>query len=252
MHAFALLCAAEMRRYFAETRTYLANYVAGMVVTGIIVTIFALQSDSQADSGYWVGFAYWYAASTLLSEASISLSTDKQSGTFTQLMLRPTSMLRLITAKTLVWTMLNVAVVTAFMIALFAALRLPVGFAPEVIPASVLTLIGLFGFTLVFAALTIVYTKTAAVQDIVGYAMLLVTGAVVPLSSLPAALAVVGRLLPITAGIDLSRRAICGVAISPADWAWFAGQSATFVLIGYGLFAAVLARGRRRGISLRY
>ena len=52
MRAFALLCAAEMRRYFAETRTYLANYVAGMVVTGIIVTIFALQSDSQADSGY--------------------------------------------------------------------------------------------------------------------------------------------------------------------------------------------------------
>ena len=102
------------------------------------------------------------------------------------------------------------------------------------------------------AALTVLYTKTASFCDVIGYAMMFLGGVIVPVSQLPAPLAALGRLLPITKGIGMSRNAILGEAVPPSDWAWLAGQSLAFLALGYLAFTLIMRHGRRRGINMRY
>lgn len=253
LRSFCLVWAAEIRRYCKETRMYLAGYVSSLIVTGIIVALFVLSlSDGGADPSAWVGFFLWNAAALLISESCVSISSDKQTGTFTQLMLRPVPMIVQITAKTCAWVMVNIVVDLVFIVALFAAIGAPMGFAWPVVPIVLVVLVGLFGVTLLMASLTVVYTKTASLCDVVGYIMMFLGGVVVPLDSLPAPFAALGRLMPITQGIAMSRTAINGGTLGWADWAWLVGQALAFVALGYLAFRLIMARGRRHGINMRY
>lgn len=252
IRTFAVLYSAEIRRYLAETRVYLSGYLSGMAVTAIVVAMFVFATDFGSDPSYWVGFLFWNAASTLMSEACISISTDKQSGTFTQLMLRPASMLLQITIKTLTWAVVNIVIDIVFLIALFALIGAPVGFSWTVVPVAIVTFAGLYGLTMVMASLTIQYTKTASWCDLIGYAMMFLGGVTMPIENLPVSLQWLGRLLPITQGIAMSRDAIAGRALSAADWLWLCGQAALFVALGYVLFQLIMQYGRRHGINMRY
>ena len=252
LRSFAILTAAETRRYLAETRVYLSGYISSLITTGIVISLFVLSGESSSDRAYWIGFLYWNASAMLVTESCISISSDKQSGTFTQLMLRPTSMLVQITVKTLTWSMVNIAVDVIFIVALFGLIGAPIGFSWAVVPIMAITFIGLFGLTMVMAALTVLYTKTASFCDLIGYVMLFLSGAVIPSHELPRALNVLGQALPITPGIAMSRAAILGHAPDPWEWLRLAGQSCAFVIAGYALFHILMAHGRRHGIRMRY
>ncbi|KAB8292004.1 ABC transporter permease [Bifidobacterium avesanii] len=252
MKAFLILYRAEMRRYLAETRVYLSSYVSAMIVTAIVVAMFVFSTDFGSDPAYWVGFLFWNAAATLISESCVSISADKQSGTFTQLMLRPTSMLTQITVKTLTWSVVNIIIDVVFLVAFFLLIGAPVGFAWPVIPIALITFAGLFGLTMVMASLTILFTKTASWCDLIGYAMMFLGGVTVPVEQLPMPLAAAGRLLPITPGIAMSRAVLHGESPTVLNWLLLSGQSLAFVLGGYVVFQLIMRHGRRHGIRMRY
>lgn len=188
----------------------------------------------------------------MISEASVSISSDKQSGTFTQLMIRPTSMLEQITVKTLSWALVSIVVDVVFVIALFRVIGVGIGFSWLVVPVSLLVAVGVFGLTMAMASLTILFTKTASFMDTLGYAMMFLGGVIVPLEQLPAPLGAIGRLLPITKGIEMSRDAILGRPLHASDWWWLSVQSIVFLALGYLIFTAIMRHGRRHGINMRY
>lgn len=250
--ALWILFTAEIRRYLAECRVYLTNYLSSMGVTAIVVSMFVFSTDSGSDPAYWVGFLFWNAALSIITESCISISSDKQSGTFTQLMLKPISMLRQIAVKTLVWSIVNILIDIVFLVALFLLIGAPVGFSWSVVPIAIVTFVGLFGLTMIMSSLTILYTKTASFCDLLGYAMMFLCGATIPLATLPPVLHAIGSLLPITKGITMSHAAIAGSQAGIADWIWLCGQSAVFVALGYVAFNLIMRHGRRKGIHMRY
>lgn len=252
VHSFLLLWRAEIIRYCKETRMYIASYISSLIVTGIIVASFVLSLGDGSDPAAWVGFFLWNASATLIGESCVSISSDKQTGTFTQLMLRPASMIMQITAKTCAWVLVNVIVDLVYIVALFLLIGSPIGFAWQVALIMLVVFAGLFGFTMLMASLTIMYTKTASLCDVVGYVMMFLGGVVVPISAMPAPLAALSRFMPITQGIAMSRAAILGGSVTPADWAWLVAQAATFIALGYLAFKLIMAHGRRRGINMRY
>ena len=252
IRAFLNLYMAEMRRYVAETRVYLSGYVSSLITTAIVVALFVMSAKDGNEPSVWIGFLYWSAASTMISEASVSISSDKQNGTFTQLMIRPTSMLEQITVKTLSWALVSIAVDAVFVIALFKLIGAEIGFSWRVIPVSLLVAVGVFGLTMAMASLTILFTKTASFMDTVGYAMMFLGGVIVPLNGLPVPLRLAGQLIPITKGIEMSRSAILGKPLSAADWLGLSTQSLVFLTLGYLTFIVVIRHGRKNGINMRY
>jgi ABC-2 type transport system permease protein len=250
--ALARVAGAESGRYLAELRTYYPDVVSDMIVTSLIVVVFVLSSDRSSDPAYYVGFLYWSLGSSVISEAAVSIATEKQMGTFTQLSLRPVPTMVLVGVKTSVWLVVNALKVIVVLGALFLVLGVPLGFQPLMVPAAAITLTGLFGFTLVLVGLAVVYTKTSGFQSVISYVLLFATGAVIPKESLPGAIATFGAWLPLTQGISLSRDLISGATVTATRWGLLAFQSAALLGIGYMVFSLVMRRGRRRGINMRY
>lgn len=251
MRKFALLLAAELHRYGCETRKYLSNYISGLILTGILIAMFALSTDARSNPAAWAGYFLWTSASTMITEASISISTDKQDGTFTQLMLRPVSLLRQIIVKTLTWVLVSVMIDAVFISVLFAVLRIPMGLNWSSAGLIIIILCGLFGFTLIAASLTVVYTRTQAYSDLFTYVLMFLSGIVVPLEALPAPVMWIGRVLPLQYGYQLVQESFSS-GVSAAQWLAAAAQSAAYILIGYALFTVIIRHGRKTGINMRY
>ena len=249
---FWILYAEEIRRYLAESLVYISDYLSSLITTGIVVALFVFSSGSSSDPAYWVGFLYWNASALLITESCVSISSDKQNGTFTQLMLCPTSMLRQITVKTLTWSVVNIAINLVFIVTLFMVLGSPIGFNWQLLPIGLVTFTGLFGLTMLMAALTILYTKTASFCDLLGYVMMFLSGVVIPTEALPTPLATIGHMMPITQGIIMSRTAILNEPMHPHDWLWLSIQALAFVAAGYVLFKLIVDHGRKHGINMRY
>ena len=125
MRKFGILLLAEIRRYLFELRMYWSNYVSDLLLTGILIAMFALSTDARSNPTAWLGYFLWTASSTMITESSISISTDKQDGTFTQLMLKPTSLFQQVIVKTLTWSLISIILDAVFIVALFAILRIP-------------------------------------------------------------------------------------------------------------------------------
>lgn len=213
--------------------------------------MFALSTDARSNPAAWAGYFLWISASTMITEASISISTDKQDGTFTQLMLRPVSLLRQIIVKTLTWVLVSVMIDAVFISVLFEVLRIPMGLNWSSAGLIIIILCGLFGFTLIAASLTVVYTRTQAYSDLFTYVLMFLSGIVVPLEALPAPVMWIGRVLPLQYGYQLVQESFSS-GISAAQWLAAAAQSAAYILIGYALFTVIIRHGRKTGINMRY
>ena len=79
---------AELWKYLHEVRTYYPDHIVSIVVTTIVFYMFLLVQHQQMNQGY-VGFVYWYLLSSVISEAAVSVSSEKQMGILDQLIIKP-------------------------------------------------------------------------------------------------------------------------------------------------------------------
>jgi len=112
-------------------------------------------------------------------------------------------------------------------------------------------LIGLF-FTLVLTSLTILYSKTSGLVGIVSYALLFLTGALIPLTSLPWVLRGLAYGLPLTGAITAGRSVLDGVGLSGWSYAVIVVEALGYLVLGAVVFRLVMRRAMRRGIAVGY
>jgi ABC-2 type transport system permease protein len=243
---------AEFRRYWAELKTYYPDQITSAVITGIIVMVFILLNNNHQDPAFYIGFAYWFLISSLIGEASESISMEKQLGTLDQLLLKPAGLEAILVVKTIVWLVINLVKVVVVIGLLFVILRFDIGFHPLILPIFVLACIGIFGFSLFLAGLTLKYTKTASFESIISYLLLFLTGSIVPLTAFPAWLQGVADFLPITLGINISRQLIDHGTLDISQLFWLVVQSAVYVLIGHLMYRYIYHASKRSGIDNAY
>jgi ABC-2 type transport system permease protein len=152
-----LALTAETRRFWSEIRTYWPGVVADAIITFSLFAVFVSLGDPGGAA--WLGYTVWYLGATVMGEAAISISTDKQWGLLDQLRIKPIGLVTAMSVKTLVWTLFAAAQVVVVVGALTMLFDVPIHFRWTVLPIIALSLIGVFGFTFVVVALTILYTS---------------------------------------------------------------------------------------------
>lgn len=243
---------AEFSRYLAEVRTYFPDQITSMVVTILIFVVFTFLNIDAGNSAFYIGYAYWYLISSIIGEASESISLEKQMGTLDQLLLRPAGLELVLTVKTTVWIIINfikVFIVLAFIALIF---HLNIGFHIGLLLIFFITCIGIFGFSLLLAALTLKYTKTASFQSVISYLLLFLTGSIFPLTQLPEFVQISGRMLPITLGIDLSKQLINQHSVSINTFLLLCVQSLIYVYVGHLAFQRIYRSSKKSGIDNSY
>lgn len=242
---------AELWKYLHEVRTYYPDHIVSVVVTTIVFYMFLLIQHQQIDQSY-VGFVYWYLLSSVISEAAVSVSSEKQMGILDQLIIKPFPFEQLIVVRTLVWLIVNLIKVAVVSLVLSVILSIQISFNIWYVLIFLITTVGVFGFTLVLVALTLKYTKTASFDSIISYALLFFTGAILPHEMMPEWAIMIGRFLPISLGIEMTQNLIQGINIAWIEYVLLLAQSGFFLVIGYVLFKKIYLSSKKAGIDRSY
>ncbi len=243
--------AAELRKYYLEVKFYYPNHIVNLVVLFIMFSGFFklfTNSDVIPDSAYYIGFVYWFYANGIIGESSVSISTEKQSGTFEQLLIKPSSLSSILFYRSACWLLFQSAEIAVVMLALHMILSVPMSFSLLIIPVFIITMLGLIGISYLLSALTLVFTKTASFTTIFSYLLLFFSGVAEGVGERGAAY----YLLPLSQGIDISRRIILKLDVTVLDIGLLVFNTIVYLLLGIVVFHSIMKSGRKKGISMEY
>ena len=169
------LIRAEIKRYAHEALTYYPDFIVNIITAALLFFIMA-QINTQTSTTELTAYIFWVLCTSVLSEASVSISAEKQLGTFRNLLIKPASIIAILSARTVSWFLLNLIKIVLIVSILFFFYPHSFLLRPMVFPVLLISAAGVYGFALILAALTLLYTKTASFESIISYVLLLISG----------------------------------------------------------------------------
>jgi ABC-2 type transport system permease protein len=211
-----------------------------------------LSDNAFQKNNLYIGFTFWYFASTVISEGSISVSYEKQTGTFEQLLIKPLNILYLLSIRTIIWFGFTLLKVIVLFLIISISIQYVIPFDLKVIPILIITLFGLYGFGMLLSASTLIFTKTASFESIISYILLFFTGGIIPITQLPKGVAIVAQFLPLTKGVEISQALLAGIEILPVDFMLLLINSFIYFLIGMIVFKMCYKKSQEHGLNSEY
>jgi len=199
------------------------------------------QLDPGPLASMLLGYLVWFYARIIIMNTSSDLMTEAQAGTLEQMYMSSTSTSLLLLGRliALLISTTMIVLIPATFLALLLGIRIPLRW--EGLPVLLITLAGLFGFTLALSGIALVFKQVDALADLVQNALLFLTGTLLPVSRFPVWLADIARILPITQGIIVLRQIMLENTSLTASWSngsliWLVVHSAIYVCTGLIIF----------------
>jgi ABC-2 type transport system permease protein len=202
------------------------------------------------DAFYLVGNAIQFASIPCLFAMGNTIGGERYSQTLGLLLVSPARRVPLFLGRALpaIVNGMACALVALGLGAVILQVRLPVSSLPLLALVVTVSSFSCTGLGLLAAAVALRVRETEVLLNLVVGALLLFCGVNVALSALPSWMAAVGRVLPMTHGIDASRAVVAG-----AGWSQIAGRvldetviGLVYLLVGLVLLAFFERESRRR------
>ena len=228
------LIKAEFKKSLIEAASYYPDYIVG-ILTDILLLVIVMNTEGEQEEKLFA-YVLWILVNGVLSEASLCISTEKQMGTLQNLMIKPYSIMQIISVKTLVWFLLNS--VKACICIGIASLFIKLTFRFEYFYIVILVCFGCMGISYILSALTLIFTKMASFVSIVGYLFLFLSGSIL---SLPGYL---NYTNPLSAGSHFYALLIHQTA-GVKDFFMLLILCAVYFFVGKEIFAFVFRRSKQ-------
>ena len=228
------LIKAEFKKSLIEAASYYPDYIVG-ILTDTLLLVIVMNTEGEQEEKLFA-YVLWILVNGVLSEASLCISTEKQMGTLQNLMIKPYSIMQIISVKTLVWFLLNS--VKACICIGIASLFIKLSFRFESFYIAMPVCFGCMGISYILSALTLIFTKMASFVSIVGYLFLFLSGSIL---SLPGYL---NYTNPLSAGSHFYARMIHHTA-SVKDFFILMMLCAAYFFIGKSIFGFVFQRSKQ-------
>ena len=228
------LIKAEFKKSLIEAASYYPDYIVS-ILTDILLLVIVMNTEGEQEEKLFA-YVLWILVNGVLSEASLCISTEKQQGTLQNLMIKPYSIMQIISMKTLIWFLLNS--VKACICIGIASLFIKLTFRFEYFYIVILVCFGCMGISYVLSALTLIFTKMASFVSIVGYLFLFLSGSIL---SLPEYLQYTN---PLSAGSHFYALLIHQTA-GVKDFFMLLILCAVYFFVGKEIFAFVFRRSKQ-------
>src|SRR2546421_1484682 len=213
--------------------------------------------DEKQLPALFLGYLVWFYARIVILTTSEDLMGEAQSGTLEQMYMSPAPTELLILGRmlaTLISTTIMVAL-TSIVLIFLLGIHIPIRW--EGLPVLILTLIGLFGFSLMLGGAALVFKQIEALADLLQNALLFLTGSLLPVSRFPNWLATFTKTLPITQGIIVIRNIMLGGQSLSSAWSdgsliWLAIHSTLYLCAGWLLFKWCERIAKKQGSLSHY
>lgn len=211
---------------------------------------------SQAGS-LFIGLAAWSYAYLHLQKMFWRLLAEIQSGTLEQTYLSPLPSWVHVVAGRILAAIAETGVVVALIFGVTSlAVDLPLRWRPDALVPLVLLVVGAAGLALIVAGVTLVWKRVQMLNDLVLFAVLFFSGAVLPRTELPAWAGAAGTPLFLTHVVEGLRRVLLrgtGLTVSgQGGLVWMAGTAVGCFAAGLLVFRACERVAQRRGSLSRF
>jgi ABC-2 type transport system permease protein len=180
------------------------------------------------------------------------LVEEKRGGTFAQAQLTPAPLWLIMIGRLITASMMGVvvAVVATLVPMLVTGTTIPLKWA-ALVPYT-LVIANALAFTFMLAAFALSSPMIGVLQSLLTSMVILLNGAVMPLSLFPAWLAVVARLLPTTMGVEATAKVLFKDASLGDIWSdgtlpWLIAYTVALALLGWYVFVRNHRRALRDG-----
>jgi len=214
--------------------------------------------DSARVSSLMVGYAAYLFMYLQSAKLFWRLLGEIQAGTLEQVYLSPLPAWMVATAGRVLATVVETAFLVAILYAVvFALVPFHLVWNAQVLVPMLLVAVGSVGYSLIEGGLVLAWRRVELVHELAMGLMAFFTGALIPLSQLPAWMAEIGRFAPISQGLVAMRSVLIDGRTSFALWGdggmvWMVGVGAAYLIIGIAAFSLGERRARRRGSLGRY
>lgn len=237
---------SEWRRFRALYRSYgltvfgtpLALALAFLLLTAIFRSMATQQGvayDVQPQLASLIGVFFWHVCMGSLGVLPATVQQEATEGTLESLFISPRSFPQQLVVRTPLIVLQQLIEATLIVMPSLLLLQLPLIFSPLAMLLFFITLFGTIGIGYALCGLVLVYKSIGQVTGLIVSLSLFVSGALVPLNSLPTVFHLLKLLFPTSWGIHLTRQAMFGETVG---WVNIVGpivQSILFLTIGLTL-----------------
>jgi len=200
-----------------------------------------------------IGFVFWSYAIYAIGQMGNEINKEAMVGTLEQKFMGVVPPPLLLVGKAIGGTIVSSTLVLALVGIILLLFKLELNIT-LVVPFSLgVTLIGMYGLGFAFAGLALLVKRTGQLVFLVQIALLFLTGTIIPVNSLPPIVGFLGKLIPLTWGIDIARRSVGDVGgISVYHWLGLIAASSVSLIFGLVTFSLAYDRARRDGLLGQY
>ena len=208
-------------------------------------------SGLRDDTFFVVGNAVQVCSMASIYGMTMTLANERYFGTLAPLLASPAARIPLFLGRALP-PIANGLIVSAFGFAvgaLFLDFELPLAALPALVIVVVVTVFSCTGFGMVLGSIGLRARDVFFVSNLMYFLMLLLCGVNVPLGDLPGWMQGIGRVLPLTHGIEAARAVADGARLSQVSDLVLteAGVGILYVLAAYATFRIFEVESRRTG-----
>lgn len=247
----------EINKHFVLAFSYRLNIIATSLTAGIVFTALMFlvgrgSFDSESVSASFVGYVVWYYAFVMVAQMSRNMVEEAQTGTLEQMFLSPVSATLLIVGRALGAVLLATIFAAPFAFVLPFVMEIQLPNSWQIIPAVVITMVGLLGFGFALSGITLMVKRASGIVTLAQNALLFLSGALIPISQFPGWLQGFSKTLPITLGIDLIRDLGLESASLSQVWSdgrlqWLLAHAFIYLTVGIAMFIVAERTARQRG-----
>jgi ABC-2 type transport system permease protein len=270
MRSFVLLILAFLRRYVKEMFSYRLQFILSLVRIAFFLVIFFFIADLITGIGspylekyggdYFpfivVGLALNAAIGAGLYGFTGAISSEQAIGTLEPMLTTPAGPFVIFMASTIARNITSIIWPTIYLAVGAAIIG---GFTwsgiPVFILAGGLTAVAYLGIGMISAAFTLVVKRGNPINLFFGTLPALLSGVYFPVEVLPSWLRAVGRAIPLTHGLEISRSALLPGAAPESlagGFLFLAAFAAVSLPVGYASFRYALNRARKDGSLSHY
>lgn len=243
------LIKAETLRFKIDVLSYYPDQIVDIAIKYFLfIVIFQANGIGMS----LLTYLYWTLATTLISELSVCMSTEKQTGTIDALMIEPypiTTILAIRSYVIFIFGLLKSAIL--FFILKFTLNSINFTLNISIVFIFLISLIGFTGLGLLLSGLTLKYAKVASFEQLMMYGLLIVSTAATNISSYSSISQFLIRIFPFTNAIYLSNLSFAS-RISNLNFLVLIVTNILLLLFGLFVFNLFLKDAKNKGIANSY
>ena len=232
-------------------------FMIGMIFSGVMLFIGQGELKPEQLTSALLGFLITFYVMETISRMSYALTAEAQAGTLEQMYMSPVSSVFFLFGRALssfAMASVSLMIMVPVLMLLFN-IRFDLPLAGVVI--IVITLIGVAGFGLMIAGMTIVFKQTGPVANMMSNMMLFINGTFLPVDQMPKWLESLAMILPSTQGIIALREVSLNSKTLTELWSdgtlvYLTAHSSICLIVGWMIFVWCERVARRQGSLGQY